>query len=64
MGLNPLQPAPAADGCQKYQWQQFLQPSFRFGSVLIITFVDLAQLQALAGSIILSPGLGWAICGF
>lgn len=44
--LDPLQPAPAADGCQKYQWQQFLQPSFRFRSVLIITFVDLAQLQA------------------
>lgn len=29
--------------------------------MLIITFVDLAQLQAPAGSIILSPGLGWAI---
>ena len=43
---DPLQPASAADGCQKYQSQQFFQPSFRFRLALIITFVDLAQLQA------------------
>ena len=64
MWHDPLQPASAADGCPKYQLQQFLQPSFRFRLVLIITFVDLAQLQAPVSSIILSPGLGWAICGF